>query len=173
MEIGCTKRPGTISVAQRVSYNLPSSGQSFPYPDPLYLRPGLFRLSLSHGMLSLLGSLQDDPFSPKHIPQPAVSPAKARRDGKRVSRSAAEEDSVAEALSVDSNGEEAPVEIASLEDDNDPPIHEAFAALGAETDLLYQEVANKKKRKEEKKAKRAAEENMEMEKPKKKKKLKT
>lgn len=124
-------------------------------------------------MLSLLGSLQDDPFSPKHIPQPAVSPEKAQQDEKRASRSAVEEDSVAEALDVDSTGEEAPAEIASLEDNNDALIHEVFAALGAETDLLYQEVANKKKRKEEKKAKRAAEENMEIEKPKKKKKLKT
>jgi DNA-directed RNA polymerase I subunit RPA43 len=125
-------------------------------------------------MLSLLGSLQDDPFSPKHVPQPAVSPTKARQYGKQASRSAAEEDSVVEALGLDSSGaEEAPAEIVSLEDDNDPPIHEAFAALGAETDLLYQEVANKKKRKEGKKAKRAAEEDTEIEKPKKKKKLKT
>jgi DNA-directed RNA polymerase I subunit RPA43 len=124
-------------------------------------------------MLSLLGSLQDDPFSPKHIPQPAISPAKARQDGKRASHSPAEEDSVAEVLGVDSSGEGALAEMASLEDNNNPPIHEAFAALGAETDLLYQEVANKKKRKEEKKAKRAAEEDTEIEKPKKKKKLKT
>lgn len=84
-----------------------------------------------------------------------------------------EEDSVAEALNAESSEAENFVELEG-DDNGDRPIHEAFAALGAETDLLHQEVEKiKARKKKEKKLKRAADEEGDIEKPKKKKKLKT
>lgn len=70
-------------------------------------------LKVANQMLSLVGSIQPDPFSPEHIPQPAVS-AKAKAT---VETGIEEEEEGAPA-------EEVQVE-EELSDDEDP-----FAALG-------------------------------------------
>ncbi|PVG02499.1 hypothetical protein CPB86DRAFT_870349 [Serendipita vermifera] len=58
-------------------------------------------LNISHSMLSLIGSIQPDPFSPEHKPLPAMSHASPAKRGSRSMRSISEEASVHNALTQD------------------------------------------------------------------------
>ena len=131
-------------------------------------------------MLSLIGSLQPDPFSPEHKPQPATSHPTARRPQTKTNLD--EEYSVANALAEDDqeesdredmfdslkfemrdfDDEEGAEDLEETIEVGTQPIHDAFAELGRETDKLSREVAReakleKKRRKEEKKLRKAQE----------------
>ncbi|CCA68323.1 hypothetical protein PIIN_02188 [Serendipita indica DSM 11827] len=134
-------------------------------------------LNVSQSMLSILGSLQPDPFSPEHKPQPATSHPTIRK--LRTKTNSEEEFSVANALADDNSDgedifdslkfemrdfddEEGAEDLEETVDVGTQPIHDAFAELGRGTDKLSREVAQeakmeKKRRKEEKKLRKAQE----------------
>lgn len=104
----------------------------------------LLSLKVANQMLSLVGSIQPDPFSPQHIPRPAVS-AKANA-------------TVEAEIGEEEEGDGAPAEEIQVEDelsdDEDP-----FAALGkAREDAVEVEQVRKDKEssklREEKKRKK-------------------
>jgi len=67
-------------------------------------------------MLSLIGSLQPDPFSPDHQPKPATSHFTSGINRRKSKHSIAEEDSVAGALMMDNTGTEGTEEPFSKEE---------------------------------------------------------
>lgn len=112
-------------------------------------------------MLSLIGSLQPDPFSPAHQPQPATSHFASGVKHKRSQYSIAEEESVANALMADDSDsggivepftrEQPSSEGEAGEDSDDeiaggPPLDDAFEQLGRETDKLSRELARDAKK---------------------------
>jgi len=126
-------------------------------------------LSIADAMLSLIGSVQPDPFSPEHKPQPAISYFTSGRNRRRSQYSLAEEDSVAGALLADDDSEveepftkEEPQSEDEEEGDEDSDdmvgvdhsFNDAFEQMGRETDQLTRELArdakkSKKKQKDE------------------------
>ncbi|KIM26942.1 hypothetical protein M408DRAFT_24965 [Serendipita vermifera MAFF 305830] len=114
-------------------------------------------LSIADAMLSLIGSVQPDPFSPKHKPQPAISFFTSGKNRRRSQYSIAEDESVADALlAEDSDAEEEepftkeePVSEDEEEgEESDVVIGEddPFEQMGRETDKLTKELAREAKK---------------------------
>jgi DNA-directed RNA polymerase I subunit RPA43 len=123
--------------------------------------------NIADAMLSLIGSLQPDPFSPAHKPQPATSHFASNR--RRSQYSIAEEESVANALMADDSDSgdivepftrEQPSSEGDAGEDSDDeiagglPLNDAFEQLGRETDKLSRELAREAERQEKKERKR-------------------
>lgn len=100
-------------------------------------------------MLSLIGSIQPDPFSPLHVAQPAIlsTQPRSQKPASIVLEEEEEEDEVSAFLTQEQDDLNADL-------DSDSP----FALLGQRTDELRLEVAQKAKEAEaaEKEAARAA-----------------
>ena len=130
-------------------------------------------------MLSLIGSIQPDPFSTEHKPQPAISYFTSGRNRRRSQYSLAEEESVADALlGDDSDAEveepftrEEPLSEDGLEEGEESDemvgaahsLNDAFKEMGRETDQLTRELAQaaKKSKQQEKEEARRKEEKKE------------
>jgi DNA-directed RNA polymerase I subunit RPA43 len=127
--------------------------------------------NIADAMLSLIGSLQPDPFSPAHKPQPATSHFASNR--RRSQYSIAEEESIANALMADDSDSGDIVEPFTREQPSSEgdageysddeiagglPLNDAFEQLGRETDKLSRELARdakkSKRHKEEEEATR-------------------
>jgi DNA-directed RNA polymerase I subunit RPA43 len=136
--------------------------------------------NIADAMLSLIGSLQPDPFSPAHQPQPATSHFTSGTNRRRSQYSIAEEESVANALMADDSDSGGIVEPFTREqpssegdagEDSDDeitgglPLDDAFEQLGRETDKLSRELARdakkSKRHKEEEEAARGEAERQE------------
>lgn len=112
-------------------------------------------------MLSLLGSLQQDPFSPLHQPLPASSTLPSKRNKRKSAVSLAEEESIEDILTQKEEAEVPEVPFSREARDSGAEFDEAdedlderidpdhpFAALGKETDELFRETKEKKRTKE-------------------------
>ena len=102
---------------------------------PLSLITVMERMTVANQMISLVGSLQEDPFSPEHVPIP-LAPPKAQED-------VAVEDDFPEEL--ENTDEEDGFEALSRMREN------ALAAENAKKDVLDDQEDNKKKKKKRKK----------------------
>jgi DNA-directed RNA polymerase I subunit RPA43 len=107
-------------------------------------------------MLSLIGSIQPDPFSPEHKPLPAKSHASPTKKGSRSMRSISEEASVRNALTQDEfemYGTEALDEDAIMEDDMNRDLSANEREKDRQIEVEKQEKRERKrKRREEKKS---------------------
>ncbi|KAG8834714.1 hypothetical protein FRC17_007620 [Serendipita sp. 399] len=132
-------------------------------------------LNISQSMLSLIGSLQPDPFNPLHKPLPATSPRKHKNTSSQTDflRDQSPVDTVMENESdkEDMENQRARHRFESVERDTDTEdevpaedkdINDVFAELGRETDKMSREVAKEaklesKRRKEERRLKKQQE----------------
>jgi DNA-directed RNA polymerase I subunit RPA43 len=121
----------------------------------------LTSFNIADAMLSLIGSLQPDPFSPAHKPQPAASHFISGTSRRRSQYSIAEEESVANALVADDSDSDGMVEPFTREQPSSEgdvgeessdgmgggePLDDAFEQLGRETDKLSRELARDAKK---------------------------
>ncbi|KAG8805535.1 hypothetical protein FRC17_005466 [Serendipita sp. 399] len=132
-------------------------------------------LNISQSMLSLIGSLQPDPFNPLHKPLPATSPRKHRTTSSQTDflKEKSPVDTVMENESDqdDMEDQRARHRFESVERDTDAEdevpaedkdINDVFAELGRETDKMSRQVAKEaklesKRKKEERRLKKQQE----------------
>ena len=114
-------------------------------------------MTVANQMLSLKGSLQPDPFSPHHVPQPAVPSAQLNDEADE-----AEEREVSATLPSQRSPEDAGA-VDDSDDEEDPFAHlnlvrdEAVAAKEREKEEKEREKEEKKKRKKERKERKEKE----------------
>jgi DNA-directed RNA polymerase I subunit RPA43 len=101
------------------------------------IAPG--RMTVSHQMLSLVGSLQPDPFSPRHAVQAAPTPAKGPAAAGRAPRAVVQDEEEDEATFPedtfgDGDADDAGAGDGEEEDEGGDGVEDAFAALGALAD---------------------------------------